>query len=210
MVNAQQIAAADVPDWAPILRGLYTRFRTGDFNKGIRLVDAFAEAADVADHHPEVVLTYGHVDVRLTSHDAGDVTERDLALARTFSEIAATQNVPAAPGERCLVELGLDTADATRIAPFWSAVLGQPVSDGEVTDPTGIGPTIWFQPTEPHEPPRQRFHLDVWVDPRVVRERIDAALAAGGTLVSDAEAPRFWILADTQGNKACLCTAEDR
>ena len=41
-------------------------------------------------------------------------------------------------------------------------------------------------------------------------ERIDAALAAGGTLVSDAEAPSFWVLADPQGNRACLCTWQDR
>jgi pterin-4a-carbinolamine dehydratase len=41
-------------------------------------------------------------------------------------------------------------------------------------------------------------------------ERIDAALAAGGTLVSYAEAPSFWVLAGPQGNRACLCTWQDR
>jgi 4a-hydroxytetrahydrobiopterin dehydratase len=40
--------------------------------------------------------------------------------------------------------------------------------------------------------------------------RIDAAIAAGGSLVSDAEAPSFWVLADPQGNKACICTSAER
>ena len=38
--------------------------------------------------------------------------------------------------------------------------------------------------------------------------RIEAALAAGGTLVSDAAAPAFWVLADAEGNMACVCTPE--
>jgi 4a-hydroxytetrahydrobiopterin dehydratase len=37
-----------------------------------------------------------------------------------------------------------------------------------------------------------------------------AELGAGGTLVSDAEAPSFWMLADPEGNRACLCTWQDR
>jgi 4a-hydroxytetrahydrobiopterin dehydratase len=44
----------------------------------------------------------------------------------------------------------------------------------------------------------------------VARKRIDAALAAGGTLVSEEHAPSFWVLADAQGNKACVTTGEGR
>jgi 4a-hydroxytetrahydrobiopterin dehydratase len=44
----------------------------------------------------------------------------------------------------------------------------------------------------------------------VAEARIAAALAAGGTLVSDAEAPSYWVLADADGNKACICTWQDR
>jgi len=50
----------------------------------------------------------------------------------------------------------------------------------------------------------------VWVDPSQVQPRIDAALAAGGSLVSDEEAPSFWVLADPDGNRMCLCTWQDR
>jgi 4a-hydroxytetrahydrobiopterin dehydratase len=44
------------------------------------------------------------------------------------------------------------------------------------------------------------------VSPEVAEQRIAAALAAGGTMVSDAEAPAFTVLADPEGNKVCVCT----
>ena len=79
-----------------------------------------------------------------------------------------------------------------------------------VFDPTGQLPSIWFQGTEPHEVPRQRFHLDLWLAPEVAAARITAAVAAGGTVVDDSEAPSFTILADPDGNKVCVCTHLDR
>ncbi len=44
------------------------------------------------------------------------------------------------------------------------------------------------------------------VAPEQAQARIDAALAAGGTLVSDSAAPSFTVIADAEGNKACVCT----
>jgi 4a-hydroxytetrahydrobiopterin dehydratase len=45
------------------------------------------------NHHPDLDLRYPHVDVRLSSHDAGGVTDRDVKLARTISEYAADEGV---------------------------------------------------------------------------------------------------------------------
>ncbi len=199
-------------DWAPLVRGLRTRFRTRDFAAGLELVTAFAAAAEEANHHPDLTLRYGTVDVLLYSHDAGRVTDRDRRLAARFSEIARDRSIGASPGELSVIELGLDTANEAEIAPFWSALLGAEIgtaNDLEIRT-HGADAIIWFQRTDPHEPPRQRFHLDVWVDPREARSRIDAAIDAGGTLVSDADAPSFWVLADAQGNHACICTAAGR
>ena len=97
--------------------------------------------------------------------------------------------------------------------PFWAAVLGLQTTDGddrELVDGSGRLPTLWFQETDPHEPPRQRFHLDIRVPPEVAAGRIQAAIDAGGTLVTDEHAPRFWVLADAQGNKACVTTWQGR
>ena len=75
-----------------------------------------------------------------------------------------------------------------------------------MVDPGGRRPTIWFQKSEPGEPPVQRWHLDLRLPPEAVDTRIQAALDAGGTLVSDERAPTFWVLADAQGNQACVTT----
>lgn len=59
-------------------------FRCDDFAKAIAFINRIAELADEADHHPELRNIYDTVEVRLTSHDAGGVTERDLDLARSI------------------------------------------------------------------------------------------------------------------------------
>ena len=57
---------------------------------------------------------------------------------------------------------------------------------------------------------RGRFHIDVTVPHDAAEERIAAALAAGGRLVTDRYARSWWVLADAEGNEACICTWQDR
>ena len=75
---------------------------------------------------------------------------------------------------------------------------------------SGIGPAFWFQQMDEPRPQRNRIHIDVTVPSDRVDARIEAALAAGGTIVDDSHARAFWVLADPEGNEACLCTWEDR
>lgn len=212
-LTGRQVADAGLDDWAFLGSHLATRLRTGDFATGLALVDEVGAAAEEANHHPDLDLRYGHLDVRLTSHDSGGVTDRDVRMARRVGELAARRDVRADPAAVSRIELALDTPDRTRVLPFWSAALGMAggtgVPDDEIRDPAGAHPVVWFQASGAEEP-RQRWHLDVWVRPDQVQSRIDAALAAGGSLVSDAEAPSFWVLADADGNKVCLCTWQDR
>lgn len=208
-----QIEAAGLDDWRVLFEALHTRFRTGSFEKGLTLVTRIAELAESANHHPDLDLRYPHVGVKLFSHDVFGVTSRDVDLARQISAVAAELGVPADPTATAVVEIALDTADRAEIQPFWQALLGMgenPREERELRDLDGVQPTLWFQHCEPHEEPRMRFHLDVRVPPEVVEGRISAALAAGGTLVTDEHAPRFWVLADAQGNKACLTTGRGR
>jgi 4a-hydroxytetrahydrobiopterin dehydratase len=212
-LSGDQVSAMGLDDWRSMHESLQARFRTGDFATGLRFVDAIGAAADEAGHHPDVDLRHGHVNVRLISHDVFAKTRRDVDLARRISAIAADLGIRADPAVVSRVEIGLDTWDADEIRPFWQAVLGlhrHPRFDTDLRDPEGDLPTLWFQQTEPHETPRQRFHLDVRVPPEVAEERIRAALAAGGTLVSDERAPTFTVLADPQGNKVCVCTQTGR
>jgi 4a-hydroxytetrahydrobiopterin dehydratase len=205
----QQVADSVPAGWVLLYDHITTRIPTKDFAAGLALVDRIGAAAEAANHHPDLDLRYNAVEVRLTSHDEGGVTERDLDLARTISSLATDAGLtPGADGLSHL-ELGLDTPGREAIAPFWAAVFGATARDGEVVDGAGRLPTIWFQQSGAEEP-RQRWHHDLWVDPSEVQSRIDAAVVAGGRLVSDAEAPSFWVLADPEDNKVCLCTWQER
>ncbi len=205
----QQVAENAPAGWVLLFDRLATRIPTKDFAAGLALVGRIGAAAEAADHHPDVDLRYTTVDIRLTSHDEGGVTQRDLDLARTISALAADAGLTPTGAGLTHLELGLDSPDGAAIAPFWAAVLGMTTRDIEVVDEAGRLPTIWFQRSG-REEPRQRWHHDLWVDPAEVQPRIDAAVAAGGTLVSDDEAPAFWVLADPEGNRMCLCTWQDR
>lgn len=204
---------AELADWQAMPDGIRARFATRTFSRGIALVDAVGAAAEEADHHPDVALRFAHVDVLLVSHDAGGVTSRDLRLARRVSDIAAAHGAAADPAAPAVVELALDTPDHERIAPFWSALLtGAPDGlEGDMIRGTDSGSTpLWFQPSGEHETPRQRFHLDVWVGADQAEARIAAAVAAGGRIVDDSSAPSFTVLADADGNRACVCAATAR
>ncbi|TYD00318.1 4a-hydroxytetrahydrobiopterin dehydratase [Arthrobacter echini] len=213
ILATHQVLDAGLADWRKLAQALHARFLTRDFATGLALVAAIGDLAEDTDHHPDLVLTYPHVDVKLLSHDAGGVTTRDVELARKISLLAAERGIGADPAAPTVVELALDTADAASIGPFWAALLtgdAHAVDGDDVVDPTGRVPLLWFQHTDRHETPRQRFHLDVWVPHDVANARIDAAVAAGGRIVEDFEAPSFTVLADAEGNRACVCTILER
>jgi 4a-hydroxytetrahydrobiopterin dehydratase len=213
-LTGQQIADEGLDGWAYLLGGLQTRIRTKNFATGLSVVNAIGAAAEDMNHHPDLNLRYTHVDVRLTSHDERGVTDRDIKLARAVSAIAAAAGARLDSSGVSRLELALDTPARESIVPFWAAVLATEHLSGrdfgdELRDSADGLPTVWFQESGSEEP-RQRWHLDLWVEPAQVKPRIAAALAAGGTLVSDEEAPSFWVLADPEGNRACLCTWQDR
>ena len=114
------------------------------------------------------------------------------------------------------LEIAIDALDIAAVRPFWKAIteyVDEPgpsdLSDGLI-DPIGRGPAIWFQQMDAPRPQRNRIHLDIDVPHDAAHARIDAALAAGGTLLCDDAAPAFWVLADPEGNEACICTWQGR
>lgn len=212
-LTTKQILDAHLDDWRLMVHSLHARFLTGSFAKGLEFVNAVGDAAESANHHPDVTLTYPFVDIELFSHDASAVTQRDLALARQISAIADEQGIGAQPDALAVFELALDSADLAGVGPFWAALLtgdAAAVAGDEVVDPGGRVPLLWFQNTDAHETPRQRFHVDLWVPHDIADSRIAAAVAAGGQVVDHRQAPSFVVLADPEGNKACVCTCLDR
>jgi 4a-hydroxytetrahydrobiopterin dehydratase len=212
-ITAGQFAFTDgLEDWRVVLRTAEAHFAAPSFPAAGRLVAAIAHAAEAADHHPDVSLTYpGRVRVTLTTHAVDGLSTHDVELARRISQLAADAGATADPLRAQRVEIAIDTMDADRIRTFWAAVLDyREQSDGSLADPRGFGAPVWFQQMDEPRTERNRFHLDVSVPHDVAEQRLEAALAAGGTLVTDEHARSFWVLADAEGNEVCICTWQDR
>ena len=81
--------------WQSSEDALHARFLTGSFVRGVTFINAIADAAETAGHHPDVDLRFPHVDITLTTHDAGSITDKDIALAGEISRIAKDQDINA-------------------------------------------------------------------------------------------------------------------
>jgi 4a-hydroxytetrahydrobiopterin dehydratase len=81
---------ASRPQWQIDADGLGIRRRLmfADFNAAFGFMTRVALAAERADHHPEWSNVYNRVDIRLSTHDAGGLTMRDLALATVIDDAA--------------------------------------------------------------------------------------------------------------------------
>lgn len=204
---------ADLPGWAADSEHLYTTLSAPDFPAAIELVRVIGQDAETADHHPDLDIRWRTVRVTLSTHSAGGLTAKDVDMAGRISERAGEAGATLGPRVPAVVTIGIDAADRERVLPFWQAILGyereDPADDDELvlSDPRGEGPQVWFQRMDPPRRERSRIHLDVYVAEPEMAARRDAALAAGGTVLSTVHDPRWWVLADPEGNEACICRA---
>jgi 4a-hydroxytetrahydrobiopterin dehydratase len=210
--------------WRLVLGELRTEVRTGSL---VLAADVAARAATVAgaEGHLRLDVRADRVLLALQTAAAAWVTERDVELAHNISTVVEQMRLETVSGvgvdgggERAVqaIEIGIDALHAAAIRPFWRAVLGYADEPGRsgpwdgLIDPLGQGPAVWFQRMDAPRPQRNRIHVDVSVPHDEAESRIGGALAAGGTLINDAEAPAFWVLADAEGNEACVTTWQGR
>jgi len=210
--------------WRHILGALETYVRAGSLGEAADLTARLtAFLGDVSGHRLRLDLRADRVIMTIESAGTTMVGRRDIELAQRISSFMGTLGLATEPGvggERLrpvqAVEIGIDAMDIGAIRPFWKAIMGYAdefeLSDPEdaLVDPLYQGPAIWFQQMDEPRPQRNRIHFDVVVPHDEAKRRIDAAIAAGGTLRYDAEAPAFWVLADPEGNEACVCTWQGR
>ena len=81
-------ALAGVPAWKKQGLAIARTFQFKDFPTAIRFVDAVAELAEQAWHHPDIDIRWNKVTLTLTTHDAGGLTKQDFVLARKFDELS--------------------------------------------------------------------------------------------------------------------------
>jgi 4a-hydroxytetrahydrobiopterin dehydratase len=82
-------ALRDLAGWSRDGDAIVRAYRCGSFRDAIAFILRIADAADAADHHPELTNVYRDVTVRLSTHDAGGVTTLDLSLARAIEDAFA-------------------------------------------------------------------------------------------------------------------------
>jgi 4a-hydroxytetrahydrobiopterin dehydratase len=96
-LSAHDVAGQLPEGWTFGDDALHATYRTGSFVAGVAFVQAIADRAEAANHHPDLTLTYPEVGVTLSSHDAGGVTDRDVRLAAEISEAAQSGGYASAP-----------------------------------------------------------------------------------------------------------------
>ena len=81
---------ARLPEWTHDGGSIRRTVATQDFRAALALVNKVADAAEAANHHPDIeIAQYRRVTFRLTTHDAGGLTMRDLELAAEIDRLAA-------------------------------------------------------------------------------------------------------------------------
>ncbi len=157
------------------------------------------------------LLTIADADltVRLT-RDLWRLEARHIELARAVSAVARQHDAVADRAAVQEIQLTISAKPDAIDLGFWRAVLGYaPMSDDNGVDPLGRGSTVWLQELDAAKPLRHAMHVDVSVAREQAEARLAAALAAGGRVVDDSNAPASWILADRAGNKVCIAAWPD-
>jgi 4a-hydroxytetrahydrobiopterin dehydratase len=83
-------ALAHLAGWTGDTSRIERSIQAPSFLAGIRLVDAVAEAAEAANHHPDIDIRWRTVTFRLSTHDSGGVTDMDVTLARRINALAGS------------------------------------------------------------------------------------------------------------------------
>lgn len=200
--------AEGLSDWRVCDGGASAWYGTPDLTTGLQFALAVAALPECVDHPPDVDARRTGVMVRLSTFRPGPdgLSTLDVAAARAVSVSAREHGLVADPSRVGSMVLNIGSTSPAAIVPFWSAVLGLDEVDGELNDPLSRQPVVCFQHLDSPRPGHGRIHVDVWVPHDQAEARVSAALAAGGRLVSDEPAPSWWILADPDGNEACVAT----
>jgi len=199
------LAADGLGDWAVLHGGATAVFRVGSLGEAAHLATAIAAAPGMADAGALLTLADARVTVRLT-RDLWALEPRHVDLARAVSATARAHG--AVPDRAAIQEVQVAIAAKPEgiSVGFWRSVLGySPMAEDNAVDPLGHGSTVWMQELSEAKPLRHAMHLDVSVPREHVQARLAAALAAGGRIVDESQAPSHWTLSDAAGNRVCIC-----
>jgi 4a-hydroxytetrahydrobiopterin dehydratase len=203
------LQADGLDDWVVLHGGATAVFRVGSLAEAARLGAAVAALPGLEESGAVITIGGGRLTVRIT-RDVWALEPGHIELARAVSSFAREAGAEADPAAVQEVQLAIAAKPEEIDLGFWRAVLGYaPMADDNAIDPLGHGSTVWMQELDAAKSLRHAMHVDVSVAREHAEARLAAALAAGGRIVDDSEAPGSWILADRAGNKVCIAAWPD-
>lgn len=195
-------AMPGVGDWRVLFWGAYAFYPTDSFAQAAQFVADIARAAEQVGHEPDVDVRPEGVTVRSFSRRDGALSRIDGELAAAIGAAARERGLVADPSRLQVVGIAVAQDADTDTRPFWEAAFGtyERLGDEDLIDPLRRGPHLWFHPLSPPRPGRGRSHIDVSVPAEEAEKRVAAALAAGGRMVDDSHAPRWWTIASPENH----------
>jgi len=195
--------------WRVVRDDVSTRFHTGTFAASLSLAEAIGRLAEGGSQRPDLDLRSEWVTVRLRCDTEGRFSEDDLTLAERISTMARDLGASVDLTGLQAVQVAIDALVIPEVMPFWRAVLGYGQRGEDLEDDHNQGPPFWFQQMDAPRPQRNRIHIDLFVPHDQAEARVAAAIAAGGHIVSDENAPKTWLLADAEGNEVDVASWPD-
>ena len=203
--------AAETADWH-VLFGAMTFYPVDSPVRAAELASAVAGLADDArlplmvDLRPDGVTIDSGKDQ--WEDEQGSATTRFVDLAGRVQAAARGLGLSADLTRPRFVQFGIDAVDVPAVRAFWASVLGYQhdprASVTDIYDPRRLNPVLFFQPMDASETERRqhrnRIHLDLFVPDDQAEARIDAALAAGGRILTEKASDRR-TLVDPDGNE---------
>jgi 4a-hydroxytetrahydrobiopterin dehydratase len=202
------LSADGVDDWVILHGGPTAVFKVGSLQEAARLAAAVAEVPGL-EARTLLTAASDRLTVKLTREMWG-TEARHVEVAQAISTIARQHGATADRGAVQEVQLAVAAQPEAIDLGFWRTVLGYAeLHEDNGLDPNGQSSTVWMQDLDPAKPLRHAMHVDVSVSRDHAEARMQAAVAAGGRVVDDSEAPASWILADRSGNKVCIAAWPD-
>jgi len=202
--------APGVAEWRVAGTGPQAVFIAHSLPHAASLVAAVVDAAERYGVLPDIDVRPEGVVVRIPYRSPegipAAVTEFAAAVTRAATDLLLTADSTLAQS------IGIYVAQHSQadVRPFFTAALGyRAVGDTDAVDPLRCGPQLAFNPITGDVPGRGRTHFDVFVPADQAQARVDAALAAGGRLVDESNAPAWWSLASPDNHGVDIASWTD-
>ena len=196
LTPAQFHEAPGVADWRVTSWGPQACFRAGSLAHAASLLPAIVAASDRFDVQPDVDVRPEAAVIRVPYRGAGRIPAGTPEFAAAIAVEAAALGLTPAIELIQTVDLAVAQHPGIDVRPFWTAALGYDEQRADdAVDPLRRGPSLSFQSIAELPARRGRTHIDVSVPADQAAKRVEAAVAAGGRIVDDTYAPKWWTIA---------------